>query len=156
ALRRGEAMNKHGRSGDELVAELRARQAEDTDWRRGRVFSLVYHAGKEHEELVARAHAVYASTNLLNPLAFKSLKQLETEIVAIANGLMHGSGTGVVTSGGTESILCAVAAYRDRANKWRPELVVPRTVHPAFDKAAHYFGVRLVKVDVGDDFRATP
>jgi glutamate/tyrosine decarboxylase-like PLP-dependent enzyme len=142
-----------GRAADELVADLRARQAADTDWRRGRVFSLVYHAGKEHEELVARAHAVYASTNLLNPLAFKSLKQLETEIVAMAQDLMHGSGTGVVTSGGTESILCAVAAYRDRANRWRPELVVPRTVHPAFDKAAHYFGVRLVKVDVGDDYR---
>jgi glutamate/tyrosine decarboxylase-like PLP-dependent enzyme len=64
-----------------------------------------------------------------------------------------------VTSGGTESILCAVAAYRDRARRerpWirRPELVVPSTIHPAFDKAAHYFGVRLVKVAVGDDLRA--
>ena len=147
----------NGRAPDELVAELRARQAADCDWRRGRVFSLVYHAGKDHEDTVARAHAVYASTNLLNPLAFKSLKELERDIVEMAGGLMHGSGvTGTVTSGGTESILCAVAAYRDRANKWWPELVVPCTVHPAFDKAAHYFGVKLVKVDVGDDFRVLP
>ena len=35
-----------------------------------------------------------------------------------------------------------------------PELVVPQTIHPAFDKAAHYFGVKLVKVPVGPDFRA--
>jgi glutamate/tyrosine decarboxylase-like PLP-dependent enzyme len=52
-----------------------------------------------------------------------------------------------------------VAAYRDRARRKRPwirwpELVVPATIHPAFDKAAHYFGVRLVKVPVGPDFRA--
>jgi sphinganine-1-phosphate aldolase len=65
---------------------------------------------------------------------------------------------GAVTSGGTESILVAVAAYRDRARRtrpWirRPEIVCGRTLHPAFDKAAHYFGVRLRKVDVDDDMR---
>ena len=146
-----------GRDGDELIAELRARQAGDTDWRHGRVFSLVYHAGEAHEKLMHRVYAEYASANLLNPMAFGSLKKLETEIVAMAGALMHHpAAVGVVTSGGTESILCAVAAYRDRAGfrLLRPELVVPTTIHPAFDKAAHYLGVKLVKVPVGRDFRA--
>ena len=146
-----------GRAADDVLADLRARQAGDTDWRHGRVFSLVYHAGEAHEQLVKAAHAEYASANLLNPMAFKSLKQLEKELVEMAGSLMHGSGiVGTVTSGGTESILCAVAAYRDRARTWFPELVVPRTIHPAFDKAAHYFGVRLKKVDVRDDMRVDP
>ncbi|MBV8756360.1 MAG: aspartate aminotransferase family protein [Deltaproteobacteria bacterium] len=146
-----------GRTAEDVLADLRARQAGDTDWRHGRVFSLVYHAGAEHEQLVKAAHAEYASANLLNPMAFKSLKQLEKELVAMAGSLMHGAGVvGTVTSGGTESILCAVAAYRDRARAWWPELVVPRTIHPAFDKAAHYFGVRLKKVDVRDDLRVDP
>jgi sphinganine-1-phosphate aldolase len=151
---------EHGRSSDEILAELAARGDGDTDWRGGRVFSLVYHAGEQHEDLIHRAHALYASANLLNPLAFKSLKQLEREIVQSAGTLFHCSGAvGTVTSGGTESILCAVAAYRDRARKKKPwvrspELVVPRTIHPAFDKAAHYFGVKLVKVDVDQDQRA--
>jgi sphinganine-1-phosphate aldolase len=86
---------------------------------------------------------------------------MEREIVEMAGGLMHGPASlvGTVTSGGTESILCAVAAYRDRARKKKPwilwpELIVPTTVHPAFDKAAHYFGIKLVKVAVGSDFRA--
>jgi glutamate/tyrosine decarboxylase-like PLP-dependent enzyme len=150
-----------GRDPGELLGELDARAAGDVDWRGGRVFSLVYHAGPAHEDLVARAHTRYASTNLLNPLAFASLRRLERELVEMVAELMHGdaSTVGTVTSGGTESILCAVAAYRDRARRtrpWirRPELVVPRTIHPAFDKAAHYFGVRLVKVDVGPDLRA--
>jgi glutamate/tyrosine decarboxylase-like PLP-dependent enzyme len=151
----------HGRDGDELIAELRTRQTGDTDWRHGRVFSLVYHAGEAHEKLMHRVYAEYASANLLNPMAFGSLKKLETEIVAMAGALMnHPAAAGVVTSGGTESILCAVAAYRERAgyrrylHLGRPELVVPTTIHPAFDKAAHYFGVKLVKVPVGRDFRA--
>lgn len=150
-----------GRKPDDILEELRAKSAGDTDWRKGRVFSLVYHAGEAHEQLLQKAYAQYASTNLLNPMAFGSLKQMEREIVEMAAGLFNGpsSCVGTVTSGGTESILCAVAAYRDRARRkkpWilRPELVVPTTIHPAFDKAAHYFGVKLVKVPVGPDFRA--
>jgi glutamate/tyrosine decarboxylase-like PLP-dependent enzyme len=155
---------KQGRTADEVLQDLASRTEHDTDWRGGRVFSLVYHipghAGEAHEQLLQRAHAMFASTNLLNPMAFKSLKQIESEIVEMAGRLFHCAGAvGTVTSGGTESILCAVAAYRDRARRerpWvrRPELVVPSTIHPAFDKAAHYFGVKLVKVSVGKDLRA--
>ena len=29
-----------------------------------------------------------------------------------------------------------------------PEMVVPKTAHAAFDKAAHYFGIKMVHVDV--------
>ncbi len=153
-----------GRTSDDILAELEQRKAKDTRWREGRVFSLVYHvpgsAGEAHEKLMQRAHALYASTNLLNPMAFGSLKQMESDIIEMTGRLFHCSGAvGTVTSGGTESILCAVAAYRDRARRerpWvlRPELIVPTTIHPAFDKAAHYFGVKLVKVPIGDDLRA--
>jgi glutamate/tyrosine decarboxylase-like PLP-dependent enzyme len=154
----------NGRKADAILAELRDKAHGDTKWKQGRVFSLVYkvpgEAGDAHDELLQKAHALYASTNLLNPMAFTSLKKMEREIIEMAGGLFHHSAAvGTVTSGGTESILCAVAAYRDRARAkkpWilRPELVVPTTIHPAFDKAAHYFGVRLKKVPVGADFRA--
>ncbi|MDQ3368549.1 MAG: aspartate aminotransferase family protein [Myxococcota bacterium] len=155
---------KSGRTAADILADLEARNEQDTNWRDGRVFSLVYKVpgllGEQHDALLQRAHALYSSANLLNPMAFKSLKQMETDIVEMAGRLFHCAGAvGTVTSGGTESILCAVAAYRDRARRerpWirRPELVVPQTIHPAFDKAAHYFGVKLVKVAVGTDLRA--
>ena len=35
-------------------------------------------------------------------------------------------------------------------------MVLPVTAHAAFHKAAHYFGVEAVMVDVGADFRAVP
>lgn len=150
----------HGRGADALLADLEARKAKDTDWKRGRVFSLVYHAGDDHSRLLERAHALFASGNLLNPMAFQSLRGLEAEITQMAADLMHGGPdtVGAVTSGGTESILVAVAAYRDRARQhkpWirRPTIVLPVTAHPAFDKAAHYFGVRLKKVAVDADQR---
>jgi sphinganine-1-phosphate aldolase len=65
---------------------------------------------------------------------------------------------GTVSSGGTESILLAMKAYRDwgreRKGIARPEIITPVTAHAAFEKAARYFGIRLIKIPVGDDYRA--
>ena len=56
---------------------------------------------------------------------------------------------GLFTSGGTESIMIAVLAYRE----WgiskgiaAPEIVAAISAHPALFKACHYFGVKLIKV----------
>jgi sphinganine-1-phosphate aldolase len=45
-------------------------------------------------------------------------------------------------------------AYRDRARSRRPEMVIPSSAHVAFDKAAHYFGYKQIRVPVGADYRA--
>src|SRR2546429_467303 len=63
-----------------------------------------------------------------------------------------------ITSGGSESIMLPMLAYREQARAVRgitaPEMVVPDTIHPAFEKGAYYFGIRLVRVPVGADFLA--
>lgn len=57
-----------------------------------------------------------------------------------------------MTSGGTESILMACKAYRDYARQVKgikkPEIVVPATIHSAFDKAAQYFGLKVRSIPV--------
>lgn len=152
-----------GRPAEAILKELEAMKVSDADWRGGRVFSLVYFGGDRHEELIERAHALYAPTNLLNPMAFPSLRRMEAEVVEMAAGLFNGpsSAVGVMTSGGTESIFLAVATYRDRARRerpWirRPEILAPASAHPAFDKAGHYLGVRVRRAPLGSDFRADP
>ena len=78
---------------------------------------------------------------------------MESEVVRMTLNLFHGDGRtcGTMTSGGSESILMAVKAYRDWAKSEKgitnPNLVAPRTAHPAFDKACQYFGVHLRKID---------
>ena len=49
----------------------------------------------------------------------------------------------------------AMKAYRDRAKKKKPwlmspEVILPTTAHVAFDKAAHYFGLKLRRAPVDD------
>src|SRR5205823_6006821 len=87
-------------------------------------------------------------------------RRFETEILSIAAGLLHGGSdaAGNLTTGGTESILMALKTARDWARAERPrvtapEVVLPVTAHPAFDKAAHYLGLRAVYAPVGADFR---
>jgi glutamate/tyrosine decarboxylase-like PLP-dependent enzyme len=73
--------------------------------------------------------------------------------------LLHApEAAGSLTSGGTESILLAVKTARDRARAERgvtdPEMLLPVTAHPAFEKAAHCFGVRAVRVPLDATLRA--
>jgi sphinganine-1-phosphate aldolase len=142
----------------ERMKKLRER---DANWRAGKTWSLVYHAGDEVTELLKEAYTMFFSENGLNPMAFPSLRTFEAEVLAMTAGLLGGDAdtAGNMTSGGTESILMAVKTAREwaRAKKpaiTAPEMILPATAHPAFEKAAHYFGVRPLHVPVCSDFRA--
>lgn len=152
---------QHGQSKDEVLAAMRAARDRDVQWHNGRVFGLVYHISDEIDDLLKEAANLFFSENGLNPTAFPSLRKFETEIVAMTASLLGGDShtAGNVTSGGTESLLCAVKAARDWARVHRPEIrapeiVMPLTAHPALEKAAHYFGLRTVRVPLRADFRA--
>jgi glutamate/tyrosine decarboxylase-like PLP-dependent enzyme len=144
----------------EVLERMRSMKTGDADWRGGRTWSLVYHGGEEHEALLKEAYGLFISENFLNPMAFKSLKRMEAEVVTMTIDMLNGGEAcvGTMTSGGTESVLMAVKAARQRARaKWpwirRPQLVAPRSIHVAFEKACHYFGVQLVAVPLDDDCR---
>ncbi len=95
-------------------------------------------------------------------MAFPALRRFEAEVVRMTASMLNGGAevAGTMTSGGTESLLAAVKTYRDwgAATKGinEPEMVLPVTAHAAFDKAASYFGVRQVRVPLGEDLRADP
>ena len=152
---------KQGLPREDILSSMRAARDHDIQWHRGRVFGLVYHINDEIDELLKEASNLFFSENGLNPTAFPSLRKFETEIVAMTASLLGGdaSAAGNVTSGGTESLLCAVKTARDWARKKRPEvsapeMLMPITAHPALEKAAEYFGLRVVKTPVRADFRA--
>jgi sphinganine-1-phosphate aldolase len=142
----------------DVLSQLLAAQQQDLPVHGGRTLAYVYDAGLPEVDQVARqAVAAYAGSNGLDPSAFPSLVQLENDVIGFALDLVDGpaDAVGTVTSGGTESCLLAVLAARDaRPEVTRPRMVVPATVHAAFHKAAHYFGVELVVVEVGADYRA--
>jgi sphinganine-1-phosphate aldolase len=156
-------MPQKGMPSDTILDQLHQMQRADVDWKNGRTWSTVYHVDEAHDRLLKEAYGQYFSTNYLNPLAFKSLQKMEREVAGMTAAMLHGGSdtVGTMTSGGTESILLAVYTCRERAGKQRPrvrlpEIVAPQTIHPAFDKAAHLFGLRLRKTPVDENRRAIP
>ncbi|XP_053162023.1 sphingosine-1-phosphate lyase 1 isoform X2 [Hemicordylus capensis] len=123
----------------------------DVHWEDGKVSGAVYSGETELTNLFVKVYKDFAWTNPLHPDIFPGLRKMEAEVVRMTCNLFHGgpSSCGAVTSGGTESILMACKAYREMAYEKGikyPEILVPQSVHAAFDKAANYFGLKIVHI----------
>ena len=146
---------------EEILATLAALRAADLPTHGGRTLAYVYDSGMaEVDALGLQALAMFAGANGLDPTAFPSLLRMENDLVAVTGRLLDAPDgfAGSVTSGGTESIMLAVLAAREGApHISAPAMVLPTSAHAAFLKAAKYFGVRPVLVDVDrDTLRADP
>lgn len=153
-------MPQQGRTVDDVLAELESMRAHDARWQDGRTFGMVYDGGPSVHEVAERAATMYLHENALNLNAFPSLKRIQSEAVAWTASLLHGPETaaGFLTSGGTESIQCAVLAARERGRAERGirngRIVVAESAHAAFHKSAHMFDMPIVTVPVRDDYTA--
>ena len=164
------ALPDQGRDRAAILAEIEElAEKESPRWKEGYLSGAVYNGDPAHVDFMNR---VYAATSQVNPLhsdVWPSSSKYEAEIVAMVADMLGappGNGQalredqicGAVSSGGTESILLAMKAYRDRAKQEHgersPEMVVPSTAHAAFDKASQYFGIKMRRVPVGEDFAA--
>ena len=149
---------------EELFHRLEAYKAHDISWRAGKVLTGIYDPGRETEAVVKEAYTQFLTENVLYPNLFPSLLRLENEIVGSLAELLQGYAevVGNCTSGGTESIMLAVKAARDKARQdhpeiTAPEMILPHTAHPAFHKAAHYLGLKAVVTSFSlEDYRAEP
>jgi sphinganine-1-phosphate aldolase len=144
----------------------RMASAEERTWREGYASGAVYHGDPEHMAFLSGVYTAQSQSNPLHPDLWPSATKFEAEIVAMTASMLGADPSaetqvvGTVSSGGTESILLAMKTYRDFARERRgiaaPEIVAPVTAHAAFDKAARFFDMPLVRVPVGDDFRVDP
>lgn len=123
----------------------------EVQWTKGKVSGAVYWGDEKLTELLVKVYGEFAWSNPLHPDIFPGVRKMEAEVVRMACTLFNGGpeSCGTVTSGGTESILMACKAYRDLAYQRgikHPEIIAPVSVHAAFDKAAHYFGMKLIQI----------
>lgn len=145
-----------GQNSDQLLQKFDTyAKLSKIDFKKGRVSGTVYFdMGEELSNLVTKIYGLTAYSNPLHPEVFPGINKMEAEIVRMTINLFNGDEDccGVVTSGGTESIVLAVKAYRDYALEVRgirkPELVAPVTAHAAFQKSCQYFNIKLISVPV--------
>ncbi len=151
-------MPETGRSREEILAEMAEMASEeDRTWESGGCSGTMYCGDHDHYAFMAEAFAKFGHVNALQRDMCPSATRFEGEIIAMTLDMLNGGAVtdtetaGLLTSGGSGSILHAVYAYREEAagrGITNPNLVKPETGHPAFDKACHLLGVEMRIADI--------
>ena len=158
-----------GRDRQSILTELATMAGEeDRIADLGRVSGSIYHGGHDHYAFLTDVFRLFAHVNVLQRDMYPSATKLEAEIVSMTASMLHGEAVaehhpgeqacGVVTFGGTESLINPMLVYRDRGRAEKgitePEVIVPVTAHVALEKAAHMLGIKLLKAPLRDDWLA--
>lgn len=143
---------KKGLSHEEVLNEIALLDdLADVEWSKGYVSGALYYSCPELTKLTTDVFEKYVWSNPLHVEVFPQIRKMEAEVVQWVVNLFHGdhNACGVMSSGGTESIILAMKAYRkigyERGIKY-PEIVCPMSGHCAFNKAADYFRMKMVPV----------
>ena len=152
-----------GRPWAELEQELEAAKTDDFSWREGRMALYFYYLDEEIKSVQQKAYCAYWTENAMAQRAFPSMQRLESEVMQMGISLLNGSEDAVATftAGGSESIFMALKTARDwaRATKGitKPNIVIPRTAHPAFDRNSQFLCIDVKRVPTTRaDYRADP
>lgn len=122
-----------------------------SSWQCGKLSGTVYVADEQHIQLMNEVYGLYSVANTLHPGVWPKLTQCESELIAMTSDILHGTGVGCTSSGGTESIMLAIKAHWVHYGRQRgimhPELVCGSTAHASVDKACEIMGIRKVSID---------
>ncbi len=131
---------------------------EDARGDKGTVSGSLYAGDHDHYHFLGDVFGLYSHANVLQRDMYPSATKFEGEIIAMTSDLLHGTGVGVVTSGGSESLITALYSYREYARETRhitrPNVVMPVTAHVALDKGAHWMGIEMRHAPLTDGYVA--
>lgn len=140
----GGALGEAGQSLPELEETLKKAKERNLAWYGPRMFRPSYFAGTDVLDVATKAFNLFASENwLYGRTSYPALGEFEDEVLDTLYDLFHApaGAAGILTSGGTESLIEAVHIARDKARAngrtGRLNIVIPNTAHPALDKATH-------------------
>lgn len=171
-----------GHSPDSIKRYVESNFYKESDlWKKGGCSGCVYHGDEAHLLLLSQVYHSYSVANPLHPEVWPSIRDMEAQIISMTGHLMglggeadkvkeiqHSSNStprhdnsdalehdicGAITSGGTESIILALKAYRgwgiDHKGLYQSqEVIIPETAHAAFDKACELLQMIPIKIPV--------
>ena len=169
---------------DECMATIEKIDAKDEKYayEDTKLSGAVYFKSKAHADFQSKVYSRFVATNIIHADQYPSVARMDAEIIAMTASLVacpEGKVVpcGSVTSGGSESILCAMKASRDwwlernsyglfrnlkSTLPWRkstnlPEMIIADSAHAAYIKAAAYYNLKMVTIrcDHRTGFRLT-
>ena len=140
---------------DEILKELDLFQDLDLKYSSGRILGSMC---TEAHPFAKEVYIKFLDTNLGDPGLFKGTKSIEEKLVQIIGELLNlDKAYGNIVTGGTEANLMAIRAAKNHARKYKNikngEIILPRSAHFSFKKAADMMDLKIVEADLDENYK---
>ncbi|MEW6011573.1 MAG: tyrosine decarboxylase MfnA [Euryarchaeota archaeon] len=148
-------MDRKGLSPGLVFDKLKKFQENDMDYKSGRILGSMCTCA---HPVAKKAYCDFLESNLGDPGLFKGTKALEDEVISLLGSFLGcKSAYGHVITGGTEGNLMAIRAARNMARinspPSSPEIIVPKSAHFSFKKAADILGLKLMEAELDENYK---
>lgn len=124
-----------------------------------RISGCLYSCDVELEYKINSINKKFLYANPLHPDIYPGLIKMESEVIKMVGDLfdLPKEGGGNITTGGTESTILALKAYKKlyQSKSWfnilKPEVLCTRTVHAAVNKACELLDLKMVYVELDEN-----
>lgn len=144
-------MEDEGIPKEQIFQKLRKYKENDLTHRSGRILGSMCTCP---DPVGIKAYSMFLESNLGDPGLFPGTKKLEDEVISILGELMGKKDVyGHIITGGTEANLMAMRAARNLSGVDDPEIIVPRSAHFSFKKAAEMLCLDLKIADLDEEYK---
>ncbi|WXG43448.1 MAG: tyrosine decarboxylase MfnA [Promethearchaeati archaeon SRVP18_Atabeyarchaeia-1] len=145
-------MEEQGIPANKILQELEERTKNDYTHDSGRILGSMI--SKPHR-FASEVYIKYLEKNLGDPGLCPGVAEIEKEAIGLIGSLLHHpNASGNIVTGGTEANLIAMAVARNmREDTRRPTIIMPRSAHVSFDKAASLLCLHKIKVGLNRSFQ---
>ena len=136
---------------EQVYQMLRKYKEQDLTHRSGRILGSMCTCP---DPVGIKAYTMFLESNLGDPGLFPGTKALEEEVISMLGELLGKKDVyGHIITGGTEANLMAMRAARNSSNINKPEVIVPKSAHFSFKKAADMLKLDLKMAELDDEYR---
>jgi tyrosine decarboxylase / aspartate 1-decarboxylase len=144
-------MQFKGISRDEVIKALREYKKRDLTYQSGRILGSMCTCP---HPVALEAYSMFLESNLGDPGLFPGTKDLEDEVISILGDMLGKPDVqGHIITGGTEANLMAMRAARNTSDITDGEIIVPKSAHFSFKKAAEMLCLTLKEAELDENYR---
>jgi tyrosine decarboxylase/aspartate 1-decarboxylase len=143
-------MDDKGISKNEVFETLRNFKEQDMTYRSGKILGSMC---TYPHEVGVKAYCMFLESNLGDPGLFQGTKTMENEVIAMFGNLLGKNNVyGHIITGGTEANIMAMRAARNSSEIKNPEIIIPKSAHFSFKKAADMLCLKIKEAELDDNY----
>ena len=140
---------------DEILKELDLIKEKDLKYSGGRILGSMC---TEAHPFGKEVYIKFLDSNLGDPGLFKGTKSIEDKTIKIIGKLLNlDNAYGNIVTGGTEANIMAIRAARNHARKYKNiengEIILPKSAHFSFKKAADMMNLKIVEAELDENYK---